>query len=160
MPLQFAISDQYKKACYSHITSISKPQHSQNPRVEVPERCKGGKWNWKGSKNEKRKKPTSRKVISLSSMWTLAVSRRLPYKSGYSGGDLGEGGGREGTEEERTVVGVVAIEERERERKVKWTEQEMAEVAGSNSRSPCWCTKEGGTSNSNGKWQRRSGKWG
>lgn len=30
---------------------------------------------------------------------------------------MGEGGGREGTEEERTVVGVVAIEERERERK-------------------------------------------
>jgi len=54
---------------------------------------------------------------------------------------LGEGGGREGREEERRV-GVVAMEEREeergreRERKVKWTEQEMAGVAGSN-RSPC-----------------------
>lgn len=55
---------------------------------------------------------------------------------------MGEGGGREGREEERRV-GVVAMEGREREKerreggRVKWTEQEMAGVAGSNSRSPC-----------------------
>lgn len=45
-------------------------------------------------------KPTSRKPISLSRTWTLAISRRFPYKSGYSGGDLGRGGGGgEGNEE-------------------------------------------------------------
>lgn len=43
---------------------------------------------------------TSRKPISLSSIWILAISRRFPYKSEYSGGDFGLGGGSEGTDEE------------------------------------------------------------
>lgn len=44
------------------------------------------------------RKLTSRKPISLSSIWTLANSRRFPYKSGYWGGDFGRGGGKDGTE--------------------------------------------------------------
>lgn len=56
-------------------------------------------------------------------MWTLAVSRRLPYKSGYSGGDLGDGGGREGTEEERRVG--VAIEEKEKRKRKRKKVNEM-----------------------------------
>jgi hypothetical protein len=49
-------------------------------------------------------KPTSKKPISLSSICTLAISLRFPYKSGYSGGDFGQGGGNDGTEEEPPVV--------------------------------------------------------
>jgi hypothetical protein len=51
-------------------------------------------------------KPTSKKPISLSSICTLAISLRFPYKSGYSRGDFGQGEGNDGTE---VVAGAIAL---------------------------------------------------
>jgi hypothetical protein len=34
----------------------------------------------------------------------------LPYKSGYSGGDLGEGGGSDGTEEEEEEERTIGVD--------------------------------------------------
>jgi hypothetical protein len=51
-------------------------------------------------------RPTSKKPISLSSICTLAISLRFPYKSGYSRGDFGQGEGNDGTE---VVAGAIAL---------------------------------------------------
>jgi hypothetical protein len=51
-------------------------------------------------------RPTSKNPISLSSICTLAISLRFPYKSGYSRGDFGQGEGNDGTE---VVAGAIAL---------------------------------------------------